>query len=199
MLKKNRGFTLIEILIVVIIIGILAMIALPLYRAQIEKAHLAEAEENLSRFKQAAGMYYATKGNFDGITFGKTGLKSFIDMGQGDNDETSTTIGDFKYMIQKLYPVTPAVTQKGKTPGATRSVATGCQIKVEYVGSGDYKGELPEETLGSGKGILATAAKASPGTPPDPAAILATAAKASPGTPPDPAVILATPKRTIKA
>jgi prepilin-type N-terminal cleavage/methylation domain-containing protein len=42
MLRKTKGFTLIELLIVIAIIGILAAIAIPMYRTQTIKARLTE-------------------------------------------------------------------------------------------------------------------------------------------------------------
>ena len=50
--KISKGFTLIEMLVVVLIIGILAGIALPQYTFAVEKARLAEALGNLSYIKK---------------------------------------------------------------------------------------------------------------------------------------------------
>jgi type IV pilus assembly protein PilE len=40
-MKKNRGFTLIEMLIVMVVIGILAAIAIPSYQNQLRKSSRA--------------------------------------------------------------------------------------------------------------------------------------------------------------
>ena len=45
MKKKTRGFTLVEMMVVVAIIGILAAIAMPSYQSYIEKTHLATAAQ----------------------------------------------------------------------------------------------------------------------------------------------------------
>ncbi|MFC1667273.1 prepilin-type N-terminal cleavage/methylation domain-containing protein [Candidatus Omnitrophota bacterium] len=60
MLKK--GFTLLEVLIVVIIIGVLAAIALPQYVNTIEKARSAEATGHIGALRSSMDRYWYEQG-----------------------------------------------------------------------------------------------------------------------------------------
>ena len=54
----RKGFTLIEVLIVVIILGILATIAIPQFARMTRKARLAEAWTNLAAIRTGESVYY---------------------------------------------------------------------------------------------------------------------------------------------
>ncbi len=56
--KKNQGFTLIELMIVVAIIGVLAAVAVPAFINYVKRAKTSEAYENLRNMFVGAASYY---------------------------------------------------------------------------------------------------------------------------------------------
>ena len=64
MKQKASGFTLVELMIVVAIIGILAAIATPMYRAHIARTQVAEGISLAYSFKTGLAEFYHSQGRF---------------------------------------------------------------------------------------------------------------------------------------
>jgi type IV pilus assembly protein PilA len=71
-LRDQKGFTLIELMIVVAIIGILAAIAIPNYLSYQARARQAEAKTNLGGIYAAETAFFANTGRYD--VFSKIGF-----------------------------------------------------------------------------------------------------------------------------
>ena len=63
-MKTQKGFTLIELMIVVAIIGILAAIAIPAYQDYIARTQMSEAVELLAGGKTPLAEFYSDKGSW---------------------------------------------------------------------------------------------------------------------------------------
>ncbi len=117
MKKTQQGFTLIELMIVVAIIGILAAIAIPAYQDYTIRAKVSEGLNLASGAKAAVTEYYQDKGSFpsDNATAGlpaATDIKgnnvSKVEVGQ-NGVITITYSGGGTNLNGKTVTLTPAV------------------------------------------------------------------------------------------
>jgi prepilin-type N-terminal cleavage/methylation domain-containing protein len=77
-MKKSSGFTLTEVIIVIVIIGILSIIAVPIYRDHVKKSVAVEGQALLSEIMAAQEIHFArTKSWFNAAT-GTVVTSSFV-------------------------------------------------------------------------------------------------------------------------
>jgi len=86
---KSKGFSLIELMVVVAIIGFLAMIAVPNFMRFLAKAKRAEAYMNLSSIYAAQKVYWAEHGKYADSLSGEGGIgwkpEGYKGGGSGEN------------------------------------------------------------------------------------------------------------------
>jgi type IV pilus assembly protein PilE len=84
----RKGFTLIELIVVVIVIAILASFAVPQYITSIERAKKAKAENALGIIAQAEKMYRAENDTYVNFASGAADatLGSYVELDEVDND-----------------------------------------------------------------------------------------------------------------
>ena len=86
--RRSKGFTLIEILIVVVILAILAAMILPRMMGQIERGEKAEAFQWMGVIRRASANLYAQTGSFTGYLYAQADnsfvLGSWGDLGLKD-------------------------------------------------------------------------------------------------------------------
>ena len=76
---KRKGFTLVELVIVIVIVGILSIVAVPIYRGYTRKAMGTEAKSLLGAIQTAEKVYYAEMSEYL-VTTGKVSFEQTLDV-----------------------------------------------------------------------------------------------------------------------
>jgi type IV pilus assembly protein PilA len=122
MLRSRSGFTMIEMMVVVIVVGILASLALPHLQASRNKANLASVKNDLSTVQTAEEEYFSDHNTYGTLAQleGSTSIKISA------NNTVTITVGGTGYALS----ATNAAIQSGP---ATCTVNMGATAGVQGV------------------------------------------------------------------
>jgi type II secretion system protein G len=111
---KKKGFTLIELMIVVAIIGLLAAVAMPKFTNVSESAKAANVQGNLASMRTAIAMFHAKSDEYPDLVDNEDAL--------GDVTATDTTIEFTDFYSKSKAPQTPG---EGSSLSANNDIETG--------------------------------------------------------------------------
>ncbi len=96
--RQGRGFTLVEVMIAVAVIGILTAVALPSYRQHVANSRRADARAAILSLAQVMERWYTERGTYVGATVGASGIypsaspQGYYTMSISAQDATTFTI-----------------------------------------------------------------------------------------------------------
>ena len=125
-MKGRKGFTLIELMVVILIVGILAAVAIPLMRGRIDSAKWSEGKAICGSIATALRAHVAEKGT------AYTAVPTLAQLGFSANDLVGTyfTTANFTWAITASDPIAFTVTA---TKGAT--ITTPSQVVLNAAGT----------------------------------------------------------------
>jgi prepilin-type N-terminal cleavage/methylation domain-containing protein len=108
--KKRKAFTIVEVMVVVIIVGILASLAIPIMRGRIDAAKWSEGKTMMGSIATAIRAYRAEKGPTGALPtvlgVGATGLG----FSAGDLTGNYFADADFTFVATAMDPLTYTIT-----------------------------------------------------------------------------------------
>lgn len=150
MKKTQQGFTLIELMIVVAIIGILAAVAIPAYQDYTIRAQASEGPSLASGLKTTIAEYYATRGSWPAnnaaLGISDTIEGTYVSSIVSENGVITVTYGNQAHTTKlagKVLTIRPAVSAAGDVswvcgyadaPGNTTVAgADGTTVEAKYL------------------------------------------------------------------
>ncbi len=110
-MKSRKGFTLIELMVVVLIVGILAAVAIPILRGRIDAAKWSEGKAMMGTIATAIRAYQADKGPAGDLPTAIVGSgDTELGFAAGDLTGTYFSDSDFTMSVTDMDPLTYTIT-----------------------------------------------------------------------------------------
>ena len=123
--RERKGFTLIELMVVILIVGILAAVAVPILRGRIEQAKWSEGAASAGAIKTAIRAYYAEDPILCAAMAGQLVSANEVTLGFQANDLTGRYFTSANFTITTIDGAGNAVITVGKPAGLTGSGVLG--------------------------------------------------------------------------
>jgi len=130
-MESRKGFTLIELMVVIFIVGILAAVAVPLMRGRIDAAKWSEGRAIMGTIATGLRAHVAEEGS------AFTAVPTLLQLGFAANDLDGTYftggesgVGDFSWLINDDDPLDFLI-----TAGAPAEISTPSQITLDHAGA----------------------------------------------------------------
>ena len=147
MKQVQKGFTLIELMIVIAIVGILAAIALPAYQDYTVRARMSEPMAKLAESKATIAEYYVANGSLPTtLTLPKVGLSGL------EADIGTEIVESMTLEVTTDGPAVSIFVHASIMPGETNALAFQISGTTRANGSIVWKCKPGEGAVGSGPG-----------------------------------------------
>lgn len=136
--RVMRGFTLIEVMVVVAIVGILAAIAYPSYQEHVNKSRRADAQASLVELAQFMERHYTTQGGY--LASGTSGAAPVLPFTKSPRD------GGLEFYALSLAPGTTATSYT--LQAVPKNSMLGDKCGTLTLSNTGQKGQKADATLG---------------------------------------------------